>query len=255
MTTATEEDKVETPPPGAIPPELIPHHQKKLDAETRKLDAEAAKAEAEARKATLDAEEHEFNLGVKMSIAQLNESKRLVDDEFHHVYRFYSQVDTTSVDKCIKQLLIWARLEPGCDITLAINSPGGSVVDGFALWDTLQELRTAGHKIKTVSYGMAASMGGILLQAGDVRAMGRRASLLIHEAAFGAQGSMGKVEDQVKWVKKMQDQILDIFADRSKMNRATIKKNWARTDWWLTADEALKHGFIDEVIDFKPAQA
>jgi ATP-dependent protease ClpP protease subunit len=89
-------------------------------------------------------------------------------------------------------------------------------------------------------------MAGILLQAGDVRIMGKESWLLIHQVSFGASGSFGEVEDTTKWVDRIQDRVLDIFASRSKMSKAQIKRKWNRTDWWISSDEALKLGFVDE---------
>src|SRR5574341_658348 len=117
----------------------------------------------------------------------------------------------------------------------------------MALWDFLLELRQRGHKLTTVARGYAASMAGILLQAGDERVIGPESWLLIHEASFGVVGSYGEVEDRVEWVKKIQARILDIFASRSKLSRSQIKRRWHRKDWWLDSDEALKLGFVDRI--------
>lgn len=90
-------------------------------------------------------------------------------------------------------------------------------------------------------------MAGILLQAGDIRVMGRESWLMLHEAAFGAQGKVGEVEDTVEWVKKIQERILNIFAQHSSLSRAQIKRRWTRKDWWIDSDEALRLGFVDEI--------
>lgn len=214
-----------------------------IAATVAKLNAEAAQALAEARKAEAEAEKEEIDLARK----QHEERKRLAGDEHHHVYRFNSAVGESSVGSCMGQLAIWARTQPGCPITIVFNSPGGDVVNGMALFDYIQELRRAGHHITTKALGMAASMAGILLQAGDTRVMAAESWLLIHEASFGAAGSFGDVEDKVKWVSRVQDRILSIFAARSKLSKTQIKNRWHRKDWWLSSDESLKLGFIDEI--------
>jgi ATP-dependent protease ClpP protease subunit len=94
---------------------------------------------------------------------------------------------------------------------------------------------------------MAASMAGILLQAGHQRIMGRESWLMIHEASFSASGKTGDVEDTVEWVKAMQERILNIFATRSKMTKSALKRKWTRKNWWISSDEALKLGFVDEI--------
>lgn len=212
-------------------------------AKAEKALAEARKAEAEARAAAAEAEKAELALERERH----KRERERVADEFHRVYRFIGEVTASTVKSCIDELTLWSRLTPGCDITLILQSPGGDVVAGMALWDFLQELREREHKLTTVARGYAASMAGILLQAGDVRVMGAESWLLIHEASFGVIGSYGEVEDRVKWVKRVQERILDIFAARSKLSKAAIKRRWHRKDWWLDSTEALKLGFIDEI--------
>jgi ATP-dependent Clp endopeptidase proteolytic subunit ClpP len=206
------------------------------EAEARKLTAEAREAEANARVAEL-----------KLQAAEEGEQARLADDDHRRVLRFVGAVQETTVKPSIDRLVRWHRLEPKCDITIIFDSPGGGIIEGFALFDQIIWLRNNGHKVTTIGQGMAASMAGVLLQAGDVRIMSPQASLLIHEASFMTGGSFGQVEDQVKFVKKLQERILDIFADRSKLSKTQIRKRWTRTNWWLDANEALELGFVDDV--------
>ena len=126
-------------------------------------------------------------------------------------------------------------------------SPGGSIIDGFELFDHIQHLRNEGHHITTGSLGYAASMAGILLQAGDTRWIGHQAWVMIHRAAFGAYGKTFEVEDEVKLVKRMEERILDIFTSRSNLTRNKIRRNWDRKDWWISADEAVDLKLVDEV--------
>lgn len=178
---------------------------------------------------------------------------------FHQVYAFDTQVDERSVGMCVAQLDIWHRLGPKKEMTLQFYSPGGDVLAGMYLFDRLRDMHAQGHKIVTEAYGMAASMAGILLQAGDVRRMGREAYILIHQVSFSVRGSFGAVEDELKFVTKIQDRIVNIFVENmakakarntasKPLDKKTFIKNWARKDWWLSSDEALKHGLIDEVI-------
>jgi ATP-dependent protease ClpP protease subunit len=96
--------------------------------------------------------------------------------------------------------------------------------------------------------GYAASMAGILLQAGEDRQMGREAYILIHEVSFGVAGKIGEVEDEVKFVKMVQKRVLDIFADRAKVSRGYIAQRWRRKDWWLDSVTAQKLGIVDTVL-------
>ena len=94
---------------------------------------------------------------------------------------------------------------------------------------------------------MAASMAGILLQAGDTRWIGHQSWMMIHRAAFGAYGKTFEIEDEVKFVRRIESRILDIFALRSSLTRQKIKRNWDRKDWWISADECLEIGLVDEI--------
>lgn len=206
------------------------------EANTRKAVAEAAQEEARAQMNAIDLAE-----------ARRAEAHTLARDEHHHVYQFDGTVTASTVKTCISKLSEWHRLSPSCDIEIVFNSPGGSVIDGFALWDFLTMLKTEGHKLTTVCRGMAASMAGILLQAGDHRVIGSESVLLIHEISFGAGGKIGEVEDEVAFAKMLTQRVLKIFEKRSKLSAAQIDRRWKRKDWWLDSDEALKLGFADEI--------
>jgi ATP-dependent protease ClpP protease subunit len=99
---------------------------------------------------------------------------------------------------------------------------------------------------------MAASMAGILLQAGDTRWVGQQAWLMIHRAAFGAYGKTFEIEDEVKFVKRIEERILDIFTSRSELTRNKIKRNWERKDWWISSEEAIELKLVDEIRAILP---
>tara|TARA_R100000700_G_scaffold14044_1_gene19808 strand:+ start:838 stop:1608 length:771 start_codon:yes stop_codon:yes gene_type:complete len=205
-------------------------------AETKKLEAETRKAEAEALVAELEAR------------AEYRKREReKAGDEENYLYRFAGEVSKNSVNNCMKKLTQWSRLNPKCDIEIIFSSPGGSIIDGFELFDFIQDLRSRGHHITTGTLGMAASMAGILLQAGDTRWVGGQAWVMIHRAAFGAFGKTYEVEDEVEFVKRIEERILEIFTSRSKLTKQKIKKNWDRKDWWISADEAVELNLVDEV--------
>jgi ATP-dependent Clp protease protease subunit len=209
------------------------------------FEAEAKKTMAEARAFSASAKLVEIDLAVKQHEDRLWRT----NDDFHHVYRFTEQVSGTTVARCIAQFEQWDRTaDDPLDVDLIIYSPGGGVTDGLALWDYLTEFKGKGHKLTTTARGYAASMGGILLQAGHERLMGREAFLLIHEGSGGAIGTAGEVEDLVEFWKKMRIRLADILAERSVMSRKQIERKWARTDWWLDSAEALKLGFVDGVV-------
>lgn len=200
-----------------------------LGAEARKNTAEAEKAELEVMR--LQREENYYNSTSGLA----------------RIYPFIGSVAGASVKDCMDVLGRWSRRDPGEPMTIVFNSPGGSVTDGLALYDFLEELKDKGHDITTVARGMAASMGGVLLQAGSKRVIGKNAFVLIHEISSMGIGKTSDMEDELKFVKRLQERILDILAERSTMNSKQIKVKWARRDWWLSADECKRLGFADEI--------
>ena len=90
-------------------------------------------------------------------------------------------------------------------------------------------------------------MAGVLLQAGDVRWVGQQAWVMIHRAAFGAWGKTYEIEDEVKFIQRIEERILGIFTSRSNLSKTKIKRNWDRKDWWISADEAMEMGLVDEI--------
>lgn len=166
----------------------------------------------------------------------------------NRVYNFIGSVNGQSVKDCMLTLGRWTRRDPGQPITLIFNSPGGSVIDGLALYDDLLALRTdRDTHIVTIARGMAASMGGILLQAGDERVMGKNAHLLIHEVSSLGIGKLSEMEDELQFCKKLQSRLLEILAERSTLTTKQIERRWKRKDWWLNADETLELGFADRI--------
>lgn len=244
--------------------ELHPSEIAKIDAETAKVNAEAeaakltAEAEAEharaeARLFTAQAQQEELSLVKAKHEADREEHKRakeLAADEHHLVYHFNGAVDAASVDKCLAQLATWKRThdKPG-KIDLYFFSPGGGVMAGMALFDEIQVMRAEGWHFTTLTRGYAASMGGILLQAGDVRTCGPESYILIHEISSGAVGKIGDLEDEVEFVKLIQRRVNDLFVKRSngKVTSAKLRAMYRRKDFWLDSEKALALGIVDEI--------
>jgi len=222
----------------------------KIKAETLRVESETLKLKAETRKINAQADQSEYMARMNLIEAKKKEQdwgRDKAHDEENMVYRFNTGVDKANVNKCMYKLTQWSRRHPNCDIEIVFSSGGGSIIDGFVLFDFIQELRSRGHCVTTGSLGMAASMAGILLQAGDRRWIGHQAWLMIHRAAFGAVGKTFEIEDEVAWIKRIEARILDIFAKRSTLSKVKIKRNWDRKDWWISSDEALELGLVDEI--------
>jgi ATP-dependent Clp protease protease subunit len=141
------------------------------------------------------------------------------------------------------------------DINLYINSPGGSVTAGLAIYDTMQFLTC---DVNTYCIGMAASMGAVLLAAG---AKGKRYALpnsdiMIHQVSGGAQGTASDVERTVEFMYKLKKRLIKLLADHTGKSEETVKIDSDR-DYYMTAEEAKEYGLVDEVVrsrkEIKPA--
>lgn len=231
-----------------------------LEAEKLKADIESVKIEqrlkeAEARKALALATEAEHD--AEMRKIRLEENKRgealvAVTDFYQHIYVFDQPVSQASVNGCLNTLNAWHRMDSTSEWTLVINSPGGSVIAGMHLFDELaaHSLRGGGtHRITISARGIAASMGGILLQAGDVRKIGAESHLMVHEISAGTVGKVHDIVDSLEWYKKVCERIVGIFVNRSggKISVEEFKRKWERIDWYLDSSEALAMGFVDEI--------
>lgn len=215
----------------------------------RKAEAEAAKAEAEAARAEVLFQIEAIQRDQIVRQEQIN----LAANVHHRLYEFNEMVEPRSVTQCINTLSYWSRTQPNCDMEIRFTSPGGDITFGFVLYDYIQELKRSGHNVTTSTLGMAASMASALLQAGSKRTMGKEAWLVIHEGSFGAGGSAGEVEDAVEWYRRLRDRLADIYLEgmarggKKAMTKTEFKKKWSRRDWFISSDEALKLGLVDEL--------
>ena len=149
----------------------------------------------------------------------------------------------------VAQMLYLANEDPEADITLYINSPGGSVSAGMAIYDTMQFIPC---DVSTVCFGMAASMGAFLLGAG---AKGKRKSLpnariMIHQPLGGAQGQAADVEIQAKEILFVRQQLNTFIAEYTGQPVAKVEDDCDR-DFFMTPEEAVAYGIIDEVVKTK----
>lgn len=219
----------------------------KTQAEIERIEAERDFFKANSAVAHALAEQE----GIALRVRRRAEKDVLARNEYHNVYVFDKDVDDHSVKECIQTITKWVREDARegqrREIEIQLNTNGGSIFAGFALIDFIRDLSNRGHRITICVWGVAASMGAVILQAADVRAMGENAFLLIHEGSMFAGGDFGHVEDEYNLMTKLHDRILELLIAKADITRPTIKKNWRRKDWWLSSQEALKHGLVDEV--------
>ena len=153
----------------------------------------------------------------------------------------------------VAQLLFLESEDPDKDINLYINSPGGSVTAGLAIYDTMQYIKP---QVSTICVGLAASMGAILLAGG---AKGKRlalpnAEVMIHQPLGGARGQASDIEIQAKNIIKTKERMNRILASHTGQDYETIARDTDR-DNYMTADEALKYGLIDKIIEARQTDA
>jgi ATP-dependent Clp protease protease subunit len=162
------------------------------------------------------------------------------------VVRFFGPVRTESCARAKADLLDAVRLSDK-DITLTINSNGGSCIDGFGFIDLAKQVQDSGRVINTEVLGYAASMGGVMLQLGKKRTMGKNSWLLIHRVSNWFEGTTSEFALTLEHSMDIQRQCFELLASRSVFTADQILERCRTADWWLTAEEALKYGFIDEI--------
>ena len=158
-----------------------------------------------------------------------------------------SEIVDDVANSVVAQLLFLESEDPDKDINLYINSPGGSVTAGLAIYDTMQYIKP---QVSTIFVGLAASMGAILLAGG---AKGKRlalpnAEVMIHQPLGGARGQASDIEIQAKNIIKTKERMNRILASHTGQDYETIARDTDR-DNYMTADEALKYGLIDKIIE------
>ncbi|MUT64943.1 ATP-dependent Clp endopeptidase proteolytic subunit ClpP [Paenibacillus sp. NEAU-GSW1] len=156
-------------------------------------------------------------------------------------------VNDVVANSIIAQMLFLAADDPEKDISLYINSPGGSITAGMAIYDTMQYIKP---DVSTICVGMAASMGAFLLTAG---AKGKRYALpnsevMIHQPLGGAEGQASDIEIRARRILKMRDKLNGILADRSGQPLERIERDTDR-DYFMSAEEAREYGLVDKVIE------
>lgn len=162
-------------------------------------------------------------------------------------------ITDTLANAVIAQLLFLENQEPGRDIKIYINSPGGSVSAGLAIYDTMQHLTS---DVSTICVGMAASMAAVLLATGT---KGKRFALpnseiLLHQVMGGAEGQAIEIEIAARQILKTKERLNQILAKHTGQPLSKIEKDTDR-DFWLNAEEGKGYGLIDEVIKPKEKEA
>ncbi len=179
----------------------------------------------------------------QLNVAQMDVFSRLMMDR---IIFLGTQVDDYTANVIQAQLLYLDSAEPGKDVSIYINSPGGSVYAGLGIYDTMQYISS---DVSTICTGMAASMAAVLLVAGT---KGKRFALkhsrvMIHQPMGGAQGQATDMEITVREIQKLKKELYTIIADHSGQ---PFDKVWADSDrdYWMTSEEAKEYGMIDQVL-------
>ena len=188
---------------------------------------------------------------VPMVIEQTNRGERSYDI-FSRLLKdriifLTGEIDDVSANLIVAQLIFLEAEDPDKDIFLYINSPGGSVTAGMAIYDTMQYIKC---DVSTICIGMAASMGAFLLAAG---AKGKRkvlpnSEVMIHQPLGGTQGQTTDIMIHAQRMQQIKDKMTEILAQRTGQPLEKIK-NDVESDFFMTAEDALNYGIIDEIID------
>ena len=182
----------------------------------------------------------------QLNVTQMDVFSRLMMDR---IIFLGTPIDDYVANVIQAQLLFLDTSDPGKDISIYLNSPGGSVHAGLGIYDTMQYI---GSDVATICTGMAASMAAVLLVAG---AEGKRSALthsrvMIHQPLGGVQGQASDIEITAREIQKLKTELYTIISDHSKQ---PFDKVWADSDrdYWMTALEAKEYGMIDNVLTRK----
>jgi ATP-dependent Clp protease protease subunit len=179
----------------------------------------------------------------QLNVAQMDVFSRLMMDR---IIFLGTDINDYTANVIQAQLLYLDSAEPGKDISIYLNSPGGSVYAGLGIYDTMQFISS---DVATICTGMAASMAAVLLTAGT---KGKRSALkhsrvMIHQPLGGVQGQASDIEITAREIQKLKQELYTIIADHSGNPFERIEKDSDR-DYWMTAQEAKDYGMIDEVL-------
>lgn len=179
----------------------------------------------------------------QLNVTQMDVFSRLMMDR---IIFLGSEINDYVANVIQAQLLFLDTSDPGKDISIYLNSPGGSVYAGLGIYDTMQYI---GSKVGTICTGMAASMAAVLLVAG---AKGQRSALkhsrvMIHQPMGGMQGQASDMEITMREIQKLKNELYQIIADHSGNTFEKISADSDR-DYWMTSKEALEYGMIDTIL-------
>lgn len=179
----------------------------------------------------------------QLNVAQMDVFSRLMMDR---IIFLGTQIDDYTANVIQAQLLYLDSVDPGKDISIYFNTPGGSVYAGLGIYDTMQYISS---DVSTICTGMAASMGAVLLVAG---AKGKRFALkhsriMIHQPMGGVQGQASDIEITAREILKLRKELYSIIAEHSGNSIKKIEKDSDR-DYWMTAEEAKEYGMVDKVL-------
>lgn len=182
----------------------------------------------------------------QLNVTQMDVFSRLMMDR---IIFLGTQIDDYTANTLQAQLLFLDSTDPGKDISIYLNSPGGSVYAGLGIYDTMQFVQS---DVATICTGMAASMAAVLLVAGKE---GKRSALphsrvMIHQPLGGAQGQASDIEITAREIGKLKRELYQIVAEHS---HTDFERVWADSDrdFWMTAEEAREYGMIDHILQRK----
>lgn len=207
---------------------------------------------------------------IQAQAAQLRVDTAIKQHELDHkdasdrdrVYHFNGPIYNETIETAIEVLQHWVWMDYNKAITIAFNSPGGVVFEGWALYDWVKDHVEQGVEINTTAYGKCASMATVCMQAGKHRSLHRNCMFMVHEVDSFVSGTTASLKEQTKFVESLQTRIEDVLVSRANHDKLralypdsnltpaeALHKRTEHRDWWLTPEESLEYGFIDVIAE------
>ena len=180
----------------------------------------------------------------QLNVAQMDVFSRLMMDR---IIFLGTQIDDYTANVIQAQLLYLDSSDPGKDVSIYFNSPGGSVYAGLGIYDTMQYIQS---NVSTICTGMAASMAAVLMVAGEKgkRYALKHSRIMIHQPLGGVQGQAADIEITAREILKLKKELYTIISNHSGQPIEKIEKDSDR-DYWMTSAEAVEYGMIDKVLE------
>lgn len=165
----------------------------------------------------------------------------------HSVIVLHGEITEDLCNRVSKRLM-FLHFRGKKDVLIILNSVGGEIFHGLLIFNTMEDLKKKGMKITVEARGLCASMGVSLLMGGTRRVASRYTRFLLHEVTSLSYGKVSELKEGVEKLEKLNEMLDEVISQRSKLTLAVLSKKTKKREWWLSSEEALKHGIIDAIV-------